>query len=168
MTLGMKLIDIRKKIKDKRNFPNEISVLLGIVLPILQELNWDIFDTRVVRLEGPTGRGKINFALCERGSPKVFIEVKGVGSVTEVAVKQAMRYARRPRAPIGVLTDGRTWSFYLPLEEGSYGEKWVFELDLSEHSSQESSKVLQRYLEKSRVVSGRAHKSALGDRRHAV
>ena len=155
MTLKARLRDIRKKIKNKRNFPNEASVSQGIVLPILQELEWDIFDTRVVRPEYPAGRGRVDFALCERsGSPKVFIEVKGLGGETEEAVEQVMQYAFRAGVRIVVLTDGRTWSFYL-LEQGGgrgYEMKLVDEIDVSKDSPQESSKVLQHYLEENNVV----------------
>ena len=118
----------------------------------------------VVRPEYTAGRGRVDFALCEgSGSPKVFIEVKGLGGETEDAVEQVMQYAFRAGVRIVVLTDGGTWSVYLPAEEGSYEERRVFKLDLSEHSPQKSSEVLQRYLEESRVVSGEALKSALRD-----
>ena len=118
----------------------------------------------VVRPEYSAGRGRVDFALCERsGSPKVFIEVKGLGGGTEDAVEQVMQYAFRTGVRIVVLTDGGTWSVYLPAEEGSYEERRVFKLDLSEHSPQKSSEFLQRYLEESRVVSDDALKSALRD-----
>ena len=118
----------------------------------------------VVRPEYTAGRGRVDFALCEgSGSPKVFIEVKGLGGETEDAVEQVMQYAFRAGVRIVVLTDGGTWSVYLPAEEGSYEERRVFKLDLSEHSPQKSSEVLQHYLEESRVVSGEALKSALRD-----
>ena len=159
--------DSRKKIKDYSYFPNEASVSQGIVLPILQELNWDIFDTKVVRPEYPAGRGKVDFALCDdSGNPKVFIEVKKLGSGTEDAEGQGLKYARRTHAPalIIVLTDGRTWSFYLSEQGGrGYGERRGSELDILKRSPQNSSKVLQRYLKESRVVSGKAHKFALRD-----
>ena len=118
----------------------------------------------VVRPEYTAGRGRVDFALCEQsGNPKVFIEVKGLGGETEDAVEQVMQYAFRAGVRIVVLTDGGTWSVYLPAEEGSYEERRVFKLDLSEHSPQKSSEFLQRYLEESRVVSDEALKSALRD-----
>ena len=146
------------------HFPSEAAVSQGIVLPILRELNWDTDNPMVVRPEYSAGKGRVDFALCEQsGSPKVFIEVKGLGGETEEAVEQVMQYAFRAGVRIVVLTDGGTWSVYLPAEEGSYEERRVFKLDLSEHSPQKSSEVLQRYLEESRVVSDEALKSALRD-----
>ena len=148
--------DSRKKIKDDSYFPNEASVSQGIVLLILQELNWDIFNTRVVRPEYPVGRGKVDFALCDDdGNPKVFIEVKKLGSGTEDAEEQGLKYARRTRAPalIVVSTDGGTWGFCL-LEQGRDGHqvKEVNEIDILKDSLLESSEVLQHYLEENNVV----------------
>ena len=165
MTLEAKLKDIQEKLGDDRNFPNESSISQGIVLPILQELNWDIFDTKVVRPESITqGKDKADFALYDdRDNLKVFIEVKRLGGVDQKAEKQVMGYAHDKKVQIAVLTDGRIWSFYLPFEKGSYEEIRVFKLDLSEHSAhspQESSEVLQRYLERDRVVSGEARETA--------
>ena len=163
MTLEAKLKEIQDRLAPE-HFPSEAAVSQGIVLPILRELNWDTDNPMVVRPEYTAGRGRVDFALCEgSGSPKVFIEVKGLGGETEDAVEQVMQYAFRAGVRIVVLTDGGTWSVYLPAEEGSYEERRVFKLDLSEHSPQESSKFLQRYLEESRVVSGEALKSALRD-----
>lgn len=153
------------------HFPSEAAVKQGIVLPILRELNWDTDNPMVVRPEYTAGKGKVDFALCERsgsGSPKVFIEVKGLGGETEDAVEQAMQYAFKAGVRFVVLTDGRTWSVYLPAEEGSYEERRVFKLDLSEHPPQKSSEFLQCYLKESRVVSDEALEVALrdlGDRR---
>ena len=180
MTLEAKLRDIQKKLEDNRNFPNESSISQGIVLPILQELNWDIFDTKVVCPEWripslkPRGKGntaQVDFALFESpGTPaKVFIEVKARGFKNDpkpMAETQLSTYANAGGIPLAVLTDGGTWSFYLPMEavkSGSSGLKGrqVFELDISKSSSfQESSEVLQRYLEKNRVVSDEAHETA--------
>lgn len=163
MALETKLTEIRGRLTPE-HFPSEAAVSQGIVLPILRELNWDTDNPMVVRPEYTAGRGRVDFALCEgSGSPKVFIEVKGLGGETEDAVEQVMQYAFRAGVRIVVLTDGGTWSVYLPAEEGSYEERRVFKLDLSEHSPQKSSEVLQHYLEESRVVSGEALKSALRD-----
>ena len=72
-----------------------------------------------------------------------------------------MQYAFRVGVPIVVLTDGRTWTFYLPAEGGSsYEAKLAFKLDVLEHSPQKSSEFLQRYLGKSRIVSSEAFETA--------
>ena len=164
MTLEAKLTEIRG-ILTPEHFSSEAAVSQGIVLPILRELNWAVDKPRIVWPEYTAGRGKVDYALCDRsGSPKVFIEVKRLGGETEKAVKQVMdyvfEYAFESGVRIAVLTDGRTWSVYLPAKKSSYKERLVSKLDLSEHSSPKSSEFLQRYLEESRVVSGEAFNSA--------
>lgn len=179
MTLEAKLKVIQEKlVGGNRNFPYESSISQGIVLPILQELNWDIFDTRVVRpeylvsgkkLKGGRDKNWADFALFgDSDDPKVFIEVKKLDAPAEDGEAQVLDYAQKcakkgAGVDIAVRTDGRTWSFYLPFVEGTHEDKRVFKLDLldSSRSPQESSEILQRYLEYRRVDSGKAYKTAL-------
>ena len=118
-TLESTLTDIIARLRQGR-FQNEQAVSQGIVLPILRELGWDIFDTTLVWPEYQTGEGRADFALCHPPSkPAEFIEVKPPGKA-EDGVRQALEYAFHTGVPFIVLTDGRTWSFYLPAEQGSY------------------------------------------------
>lgn len=145
--------DIIRKLREGR-FPNEQSISQGIVLRILAELGWDTYDTNVVWPEYQTGEGRADFGLCHPPSkPAVFIEVKQPGGA-EVGVRQALEYAFHTGVPFIVLTDGKTWSFYLPAEQGSYEDRRVFKLDLFERTPEEAAKVLQRYLGHKRVASG--------------
>ena len=160
MALEAKLTEIQGRLTPE-HFPGEAAVSQGIVLPILRELNWDTDNPMVVRPEYTAGRGRVDFALCERsGSPKVFIEVKKIGGDLEDGFDKLMLYAQSADVHIVVLTDGRTWSFYLPDEAGKNKEKQVSKIDLSQPFLRASSEVLLRYLEKSRVVSGEALKTA--------
>ena len=137
-------------------FQNEQAVSQGIVLPILRELGWDIFDTTLVWPEYQTGEGRADFALCHPPSkPAEFIEVKPPGKA-EDGVRQALEYAFHTGVPFIVLTDGRTWSFYLPAEQGSYEDRRVYKLDLFERPPAEAADILRRYLAYERVVSGEA------------
>jgi hypothetical protein len=58
------------------------------------------------------------------------------------------------------LTDGRTWSFYLPAEQGSYEDRRVYKLDLFERPPIEAVEALNRYLGRARVESGEALETA--------
>lgn len=123
---------------------------------MFQELGWDTWDTNVVWPEYQTGEGRADFALCHPPSkPAVFIEVKQPGKA-EDAVRQALEYAFHTGVPFVVLTDGRTWSFYLPAEQGSYEDRRVYKLDLYERPPDEAGEILQRYLERAKVESGAA------------
>ena len=182
MTLEAKLKEIQDRLRHTpEHFRSEAAVRQGIVLPILRELNWDTDNTRVVcpeyfvsgkvKAKGFSKKNWADFALFDENSdnPKVFIEVKKLDAPADDGVEQVMSYAQIDKkgaeVDIAVRTDGRTWSFYLPFVEGRNQEKWVDKLDLLKlpppSPSQESSEVLQRYLEKDRVVLGEAHETAL-------
>lgn len=159
MALQTALIDIAARLRQGR-FPNEQAISQGIVLRLLQELGWNTWDPAVVWPEYQTGEGRADFALCHPASkPAIFIEVKQPGKA-EDGVKQALEYAFHTGVPLIVLTDGNTWSFYLPAEQGSYEDRRVYKLDLFERSPDESAEVLSRYLASARVESGAALEAA--------
>ena len=159
MSLETTLSDITVRLRQGR-FPNEQAISQGIVLRVLQELSWNTWDTTVVWPEYKTGEGRVDFALCHPPTkPADFIEVKQPGKAEE-SVRQALEYAFHTGVPFVVLTDGRTWSFYLPAEQGSYEDRRVYKLDLFERPSAEAAEILRRYLERSRVESGEALETA--------
>jgi hypothetical protein len=159
MALENTLNDIVTRLRQGR-FPNEQAISQGIVLRVLQELGWDTWDTAIVWPEFQTGEGRSDFALCHPPTkPAVFIEVKQPGKA-EDAVRQALEYAFHTGVPFIVLTDGRTWSFYLPAEQGSYEDRRVYKLDLFERLPVEAAESLKRYLERVRVETGEALETA--------
>jgi hypothetical protein len=159
MSLETILIDIIARLRQGR-FPNEQAISQGIVLRVLQELGWDIYDTTSVWPEFQTGEGRADFALCHPPSkPAEFIEVKAPGKA-EDGVRQALEYAFHTGVPFIVLTDGKTWSFYLPAEQGSYEDRRVYKLDLFERPPSEAAETLRRYLAHERVESGQALETA--------
>ena len=59
------------------------------------------------------------------------------------------------------LTDGQTWSFYLPAEQGSYEERRVFKLDLFEQAEEACRRgPVAAISSMNRVVSGEALETA--------
>ncbi len=165
MSFENTLTDIVNRLRQGR-FPNEQAISQGIVLRVLQELGWDTWDTNKVWPEYKTGEGRVDFGLCHPPcKPAVFIEVKQPGKAEE-SVRQALEYAFHVGVPFVVLTDGKTWSFYLPAEQGSYEDRRVHKLDLFERSAAEASEILNRYLQSSRVESGEARETALKEYRN--
>jgi predicted type IV restriction endonuclease len=165
MSLQDTITDITKRLREGR-FPNEQAISQGIVLRILQELGWTAWDTTLVWPEYQTGEGRADFALCHPPSkPAVFVEVKPPGKA-EDAVRQALDYAfHSGGVPFVVLTDGKTWSFYLTMEQGSYEDRRVYKLDLFERDTGEVAKKLSQYLTRSRVESGEALEAARSEYR---
>ncbi len=155
MPLIDSISDIVAKLRQGR-FPNEQSISQGIVLRLLQELGWDTWDTNLVWPEFQTGEGRVDFALCYPASkPIIFIEVKQPGRASD-GVVQALQYAFHTGVPFVVLTDGKTWSFYLPAEQGSYEDRRVYKLDFFEREPSEAAAILESYLNRLRVESGEA------------
>ncbi len=159
MALETTLADVTERLRQGR-FPNEQAISQGIVLRLLQELGWDTWDTSIVWPEYQTGEGRVDFALCHPASkPAIFIEVKQPGKA-EDAVRQALEYAFHSGVPFVVLTDGKTWSFYLPAEQGSYEDRRVYKLDLFERPLSEATETLGRYLARARIESGEVLETA--------
>jgi len=159
MALETTLAEVTERLRQRR-FLNEQAISQGIVLRILQELGWDTWDTSIIWPEYQTGEGRVDFALCHPPSkPAVFIEVKQPGKA-EDAVRQALEYAFHSGVPFIVLTDGKTWSFYLPAEQGSYEDRRVYKLDLFERPLAESIEILCRYLTRGRIETGEALETA--------
>jgi len=164
MALEQTIAEVTGRLRQGK-FPNEQSISQGIVLRIFQELGWDTWDTTVVWPEYQTGGGRADFALCcPPSKPAIFTEVKQPGKA-EDAVKQALEYAFHSGVPFIVLTDGRTWSFYLPAEQGDYEDRRVYKLDLYERPVEEAAEIFRRYLERGRVESGQALEDARNEYR---
>ena len=109
---------------------------------------------------------RVDFALCHPpGKPIVLIEVKDVGK-SDGAERQLFEYAFHHGAPMVILTDGREWNFFLPGEQGDYGERRVYKLDIVERDVVESASRLRRYLLHDDVATGQAIQSARDDYRN--
>ncbi len=164
MDLEVTISQVQDKLR-KGRFPNEAAVSNGAVLPILNALEWPVFDTAVVFPEYTVEGRCVDYALCRHdGQPVGFLEVKRVG-LANSGERQLFEYAFHKGVPLAVLTDGQEWNFYLPGEQGDYQERRVYKLDLLERDTSECSTRLNRYLSYSDVVSGVAFDNARSDYR---
>lgn len=162
---GMELKEHIKEIRDALlagGFPNEAAVSNGVVMRLLQTLGWPVFDSRIVWPQYTVEGRRVDFALCHKDKPAIFIEVKQVGQ-SEGADRQLFEYAFHSGVPMAVLTDGQEWHFYLPAESGHYEERRVYKLDILERELEESAERLERYLSYQSVCSGKSIQSARSD-----
>jgi len=167
MDLHLVLKDIVAKL-NRRSFSSEASVSQGIVLPVLNALGWPVFDTSIVIPEFSMEGRRVDFALCHPPSkPVIFVEVKKVG-LTEGADRQLFEYAFHLGVPLAVLTDGQTWSFYLPGEAGRYDQRRVYKVDLLERTLEDSTERLERYLAYQKTTNGDALRAAQSDYRNVA
>jgi predicted type IV restriction endonuclease len=155
--------DIRDGIRAGR-FTNEAAVCQGVVLRILHELSWPTYNTQIVSPEYSVEGRRVDFALCHpAGKPVVFIEVKQVGQSDGAAERQLFEYAFHKGVPMAILTDGQDWQFFLPAEQGEYGERRVYKLDIVEREIDETVSRLERYLDYQAICSGTAMEAARAD-----
>jgi hypothetical protein len=143
-------------------FMNEASVCTGIVHPLLHALDWPVFTPEVVFPEFMLEGRRVDYALCHRHRPVVFIEVKQPVQ-SAGADRQLFEYAFHKGIPMAVLTDGQEWHFYLPGEQGDYQERRVYKLDLVERDMEECERRFRRYLSYDLVCSGEAVTNARSD-----
>jgi hypothetical protein len=166
MTLIEHICDIRTRISTGC-FSNEASVSQGIVLRLLNALGWPAYDIGVVCPEYTLSGRRVDFALCgNTGKPLVFIEVKQIGK-SAGSEQQLFEYAFHEGVQFAVLTDGQEWNFFLPAEQGNYGERRVYRLDIVEREASESEERLVRYLEYSATINGDALAAAREDMKNA-
>ncbi len=148
---------------DKGAYVNEASVRIGIIEPILVALGWDTSDPGAVVPEFASEGRRVDYALCSFPMrPAIFIEAKAVGRL-ESADRQLFEYAFHVGVPFAVLTDGKSWSFYLPAAQGSYDERRLYHLDIQERTVEEAELYLTRYLSFTRVRDGTAQTDAHSD-----
>ena len=106
---------------------------------------------------------RVDYALCAYPArPSAFIEAKAIGKV-EAADRQLFEYAFHEGVPFAILTDGLTWSFYLPSAQVSYEDRRLYKLDLQERSANECELIFNRYLSWQRLRSGEAQSDAQKD-----
>ena len=163
MDLTEHITQIQDNIRHGR-FINEASVSQGIVMRLLNALNWPAYDTDIVAPEFTVEGKRVDFALCHPTThkPIVFIEVKRVGQ-SEGAEKQLFEYAFVIGVPLAILTDGQEWHIFLPGEQGHYQERRVYKLDLLDRPAADSAARLTRYLDYESVSSGKALEAARKD-----
>jgi hypothetical protein len=165
MSLEKHIEEIRVGIKAGR-FGNEAAVSQGIVLRLLHALSWPAYDTQIVCPEYSLQGRRVDFALCHPpGKPIAFVEVKQIGQ-SEGAERQLFEYAFHIGVQLAILTDGQEWNFFLPGEQGDYGERRVYKLDIVERDISECVARLTRYLQYDKSISGAAIEAAREDYRN--
>lgn len=147
MSLEATIREIRETVQSAEYASwSEQAISQGVVLRLLGNLDWPIFDTQLVVPEYKVAGQRVDFALCiAKDKPRVFIEVKIPGKI-QGADEQVFQYAFHEGIPFVIVTDGRTWHFYLTMVEGKYEDRRVYTLDLVERDADESVKRLKRYL----------------------
>lgn len=160
------LVDIRSKLQEGA-YQNEEHVRLCLVARILDRLGWDVWNPRQVNAEfkpvPKEDRSKVDFALFSgRQNPSVFVEVKPVGKVTDLAEteRQLRDYNRDMAATFCIITTGQTWRFYYTLMPGEFAKKCFASVDLLQDNLADVESAFSAFLNKSEIESGKAEEEA--------
>lgn len=156
------LLKFIKEIKgdDKFQSLDGPAIKQGIVLKLLSLLDWDPFNMDEIQPEYNVAKGKIDFALMQKDSPKVFISVEKDFKDFEKSEDALLNRAVECDVPIAVFTDGFTWCFLLPLEEGSIEDKKVQTIEIHKDKPDVIQQGLTDFLSKENVTSDKTRKTA--------
>jgi len=161
------LEDIQDKLQEGFYYIEE-HVRVCIVLRILQQLGWDIWNPTEVNTEFKTvpneDATRVDVALfANQYSPSVFIEIKAVGKMDGDLgrIEQQLRdYNRNNTAEFSIITDGQKWRFYYSLASGEFGKKCFKHIDIVKDDLDDVALLFQAFLAKSEILNGNAKKDA--------
>jgi hypothetical protein len=160
--MNEKLSLLLNRIKADSNLltATEAQTSQGIVLPILDSLGWEVFDTREVTPEYSVGGRRVDFALRIKSVNKVFLEIKKTSENLENHQEQLVYYAFQQGVKLAILTNGITWQFYLPLEEGGWEQRRFFTIDLMEQSVNDAIEKFESLMSRKNIESGSSYQKA--------
>ena len=159
--LEQTLITVAKSLGGRWHIEEQVKH--SAILPILQQPDWNVFDSGDCVPEYPVDSGWVDYALMSRNGnrPLVFFEAKRRGGADASARAQLFRYGFDHGVPFLVLTDGAQWDFYLSMGHSPSDERWFYGLDLRLLDKvHEHAKFLERHLSRDRVRSGEAEEAA--------
>lgn len=140
--------------------PTEKAVEYAVVMPILRVLGWNPQNIDEMYPEYGVESKRVDWALLREGEPRVFLEEKAPDQNLSAHEEQLLDYAFKQGVPLAVLTNGREWWFYLPLEEGPWAERKFLVIDLLNQETDEVSLQLTQFLQRDFVYGGLAYKDA--------
>jgi len=157
-----KIYELIKKFKTYSRLSSfdEAATKQAIILPLLQNLGWDIYNIEEVSPEYIVDRKRVDYALRIQGRNEFFLEVKKLGEDLETYEEQLLDYSFRQGVKLAGLTNGITWLFYLPLKEGLWAERKFYTVDIIEQEAEFASEMFIKILSKQNIETGEAFRSA--------
>lgn len=162
------LNDIRS-LFDRGAFKNEEHIRVCVVVRILQELGWNVWNPDEVNLEFAVApdedHTKVDVAL--RSTPlqlAAYIEVKALGQIRgklgEIE-RQLRDYNRNNTAMFTVITDGAEWRFYYSQTGGEFSQKCFKVLNLRRESLEDVGLAFKSLLRRAEIQNGEAERQAV-------
>ncbi len=139
---------------------DEAATKQAVVTRLLSLLGWDIFNIDEVTPEYSIGEGRVDYSLRIGNVNKVFIEVKKIGEELEKHQEQLLEYSYKQGVRLSVLTNGVTWWFYLPWQEGSWEQRKFYSIDILQQESNDVVSKFIDFLSKDNISNGKAIQNA--------
>ncbi|MCK4322981.1 MAG: hypothetical protein KAW89_00525 [Armatimonadetes bacterium] len=139
---------------------NERAVEYTVVMPIVRALGWNPENLDEMRPEYAVESRKVDWAFLKEGTPCLFLEEKAPDQNLSAHEEQLLDYAFKQGIRLAVLTNGREWWFYLPLEEGPWRERRFLTINLMTGEIGRICVDLKKFLGKKLVHKGLSHKYA--------
>ena len=130
---------LRERIDEHRGALTQSETLTRYALidPMLRELGWDTDDPALVVPEYKSGSGSADYALLDKGKPRMMLEAKKLGTQLQDAVVQGIQYCLMEGTPYFALTDGNRWEVYRIQGGVPIADQRVVEFDLKGQSPAE-------------------------------
>ena len=157
-TMNDRLTAEIERIRSDPSIPalDEANVKQGVILPVLNTLGWNPFNTNEVRPEYPVQGGNVDYSLRIHGANKVFLEAKRPSEDLSRHQVQLLNYSFADGVRLAVLTNGLNWWFYLPLQAGSWEERRFGVIDLRNPDVSQTADLFKDFLSRENVRSGLA------------
>ena len=158
---------IRSIVQGLKNgsYSREASVSQGVILRILQLLEWPVYDTDVVMPDYPCKKDRIDYALCHPPKkPLVFIKIK-IGSIEALRSSHLFENAFQIGVRLIIITNGQRWKFFLSDDQGAINDLLIYDLDFLKCSESQIVEIFQKYLSFDGIRTGRAIHAAQKDHR---
>ncbi|MFH2068420.1 MAG: type I restriction endonuclease [Candidatus Omnitrophota bacterium] len=156
----MKLFIDRLKADKKIPSFDEAATKQAVILRLLAFLGWDTFNIDEVTPEYAVSGKRVDYSLRISNLNKVFIEVKRIETELDNHQEQLLNYSFQQGIKLAILTNGITWYFYLPLNEGSWEQRKFYTIDILQQNSSDIASKFEDFLSKENIVSGQAIQNA--------
>lgn len=119
-------------IERKQHITNEEMTKQALIIPFLQQLNYDVFNPLEVKPEYIADFGfkkgeKVDYAVFQNGDPIIFIEAKAASEKLDRHSSQLSRYFNAtPEVKIAILTNGIEYKFFTDLNQDNIMDNQPF------------------------------------------
>ena len=146
----------RLRTNPRLNAFDEAATKQAVILPLLHQLGWNTYNIDEVTPEFSVENRRVDYALRLNNTNEVFLEVKKAGEDLEGFQEQLLDYSFRQGVELAVLTNGKTWWFYLPTKKGDWKTRKFYTIDIVQ---QEPEDVVERFIDllsRNNVQTGKA------------